>query len=231
MPQLTYLEAIRQGIWEEMERDPAVFCIGEDIGIYGGAFKVTDGLIDRFGPERVVDTPISEMAIINASFGAGLTGLRPVAEFQFMDFISCAFNQIRTICWPRRIFAGERPCRWWFAAPPAAGFTAVLFIAKSRDLLRAYAGSEGDLSGQRLRREGSHQVGNSRQQSGCFSRAQVSLSPHQGRAPADDYTVSIGNARVVREGRDVSVITYAAMVLSRSRLRDILALDLNAVLP
>ena len=73
-----------------MERDPAVFCIGEDIGIYGGAFKVAEGLIDRFGPERVVDTPISEMAIINASFGAALTGMRPVAEFQFMDFIGCA---------------------------------------------------------------------------------------------------------------------------------------------
>ncbi len=97
MAPVTYLEAIRQGIWEEMERDPAVFCIGEDIGVYGGAFKVTEGLIDRFGPARVVDTPISEMAIVNASFGAALTGMRPVAEFQFMDFISCAFNQITNL--------------------------------------------------------------------------------------------------------------------------------------
>src|SRR5215470_763617 len=87
MPTLTYLEAIRQGIWEEMEKDPTVFCIGEDIGIYGGAFKVTDGFIDRFGPERVIDTPIAESAIVGASFGAALTGMRPVAEFQFMDFI------------------------------------------------------------------------------------------------------------------------------------------------
>src|SRR5256885_11585427 len=94
MPQLTYLEAIRQGIWEEMERDPAVFCLGEDIGIYGGAFKITDGFIDRFGPERVIDTPIAESAIVGAAFGASLTGMRPVAEFQFMDFIGCAFNQI-----------------------------------------------------------------------------------------------------------------------------------------
>ncbi len=92
--QLTYLEAIRQGIWEEMEKDPTVFCIGEDIGIYGGAFKVTDGFIDRFGPERVIDTPIAESAIVGAAFGAALTGMRPVAEFQFMDFIGCAFNQI-----------------------------------------------------------------------------------------------------------------------------------------
>src|SRR5690349_2307172 len=94
VPQLTYLEAIRQGIWEEMERDPTVFCLGEDIGIYGGAFKITDGFIDSFGPERVIDTPIAESAIVGAAFGASLTGLRPVAEFQFMDFIVCAFNQI-----------------------------------------------------------------------------------------------------------------------------------------
>ena len=94
MPQLTYLEAIRQGISEEMERDLAVFCLGEDIGIYGGAFKVTNGFIDRFGPERVIDTPIAESAIVGAAFGAALTGMRPIAEFQFMDFIGCAFNQI-----------------------------------------------------------------------------------------------------------------------------------------
>src|SRR5438105_6755975 len=94
MAQVTYLEAIRQGLWEEMDRDPNVFCIGEDIGIYGGAFKVTDGFIDRFGPERVIDTPIAESGIVGAAYGASLTGLRPVAEFQFMDFISCAFNQI-----------------------------------------------------------------------------------------------------------------------------------------
>src|SRR5438046_6800849 len=93
MPQLTYLEAIRQGIWEEMERDPTVFCIGEDIGIYGGAFKVTDGFIDRFGPERVIDTPIAESAIVGAAFGEALTGMRPVAEFQFFVFIGFVFNQ------------------------------------------------------------------------------------------------------------------------------------------
>src|ERR1035438_10329725 len=80
MPTLTYLEAIRQGIWEEMERDPTVFCLGEDIGIYGGAFKVTDGFIDRFGAERVIDTPIAESAIVGAAFGASLTGMRPVAR-------------------------------------------------------------------------------------------------------------------------------------------------------
>src|SRR5213593_2535260 len=90
----TYLEAIRKGIWEEMERDPSVFLIGEDIGVYGGAFKITAGMLDRFGPERVVDTPISESAIVGAGIGAALLGLRPVVEMQFADFISCAYDQI-----------------------------------------------------------------------------------------------------------------------------------------
>src|ERR1035437_7890400 len=105
MAVVTYLEAIRQGIWEEMERDPAVFCIGEDIGIYGGAFKVTEGLIDRFGPERVVDTPISEMAIVNASFGAALTGMGPWPSSS--SWTSSVAPSIRsTTCWPRPISAG-----------------------------------------------------------------------------------------------------------------------------
>src|ERR1043165_4441366 len=90
--QATVCEAIRRSIWEEMERDPTVFVIGEDVGAYGGAFKVTDGLIDHFGPERVIDTPISEAAIVGAACGAGLMGMKPVAEFQFIDFISCGFD-------------------------------------------------------------------------------------------------------------------------------------------
>src|SRR4030095_2310194 len=92
--QLTYLEAIRQGLWEEMERDPSVFCIGEDIGVYGGAFKIHEGFLPHFRKERRGDAPISEAAIVSAAFGASLTGMRPVAEFQFMDFISSAHTQI-----------------------------------------------------------------------------------------------------------------------------------------
>src|ERR671927_1880556 len=90
----TFVEAIRQGIWEEMERDPSVFVIGEDVGTYGGAFKVTDGLLDEFGAERVIDTPISEAAIVGAACGAALMGLRPVAEFSFIDFISAGFDML-----------------------------------------------------------------------------------------------------------------------------------------
>jgi 2-oxoisovalerate dehydrogenase E1 component beta subunit len=106
----TYVEAIRQGIWEEMERDPAVFLLGEDIGVYGGAFKVTAGLLDRFGEERVVDTPISESAIVGAAIGASFMGMRPVAEMQFADFITCGFDQIVN-------FAAKCRYRWNAPAP------------------------------------------------------------------------------------------------------------------
>src|SRR5260370_26753878 len=88
----TMVEAIRAGIWEEMERDPTVFLIGEDVGTYGGAFKVTEGIIDQFGPERVIDTPIAEAAIVGAAFRAALMGLRPATEIQFIDFISFGFD-------------------------------------------------------------------------------------------------------------------------------------------
>src|SRR3990172_424892 len=91
---ITYLEAIRQALWEEMEADERVFVLGEDVGAYGGAFKATAGLQERFGEERVIDTPISESAIVGVAIGAALNGMRPVAEMQFIDFIACAFNMI-----------------------------------------------------------------------------------------------------------------------------------------
>src|SRR2546428_13842307 len=89
---VTFVEAIRQGIWEEMERDPTVFVIGEDVGAYGGAFKVTDGLIDQFGPQRGIDTPISEGPIVGPACGAALMGMGPVGEVQVMDFFSAGIG-------------------------------------------------------------------------------------------------------------------------------------------
>ncbi|HEX9640527.1 MAG TPA: alpha-ketoacid dehydrogenase subunit beta [Candidatus Krumholzibacteria bacterium] len=94
MSELTYVEAIGQGIWEELERDPSVFVLGEDVGSYGGAFRVTAGMLDHFGPARIRDTPISESAIVGAASGAAMMGMRPVVEMQFIDFISSAFNMI-----------------------------------------------------------------------------------------------------------------------------------------
>jgi 2-oxoisovalerate dehydrogenase E1 component beta subunit len=92
--ELSYVEAIGRGIWEELERDPSVFVLGEDVGTYGGAFRVTAGMLDHFGPARIRDTPISESAIVGAASGAAMMGMRPVVEMQFIDFISSAFNMI-----------------------------------------------------------------------------------------------------------------------------------------
>src|SRR3979409_481441 len=106
--ELSYLEAIREALSEEMRRDPTVFVLGEDVGPDGGAFGVTQGLYEEFGEARVVDTPISESAIIGVSIGASLRGYRPVAEMQFADFISCGFDQIVN-------FAAK--CRYRWNAP------------------------------------------------------------------------------------------------------------------
>jgi len=106
----TYIEAVREALIEEMEADERVFVLGEDIGVYGGAFKVTEGFLDRFGPDRVLDTPIAEGGIIGAAIGASLMGLRPVAEMQFMDFVSCGFDQLTN-------FAAKCHYRWGAAVP------------------------------------------------------------------------------------------------------------------
>ena len=94
MSAVTYLEAIGQAIREEMQRDDAVFMLGEDVGNYGGAFKVSAGLLEEFGSERVIDAPMAEDAIIGSAVGAALMGMRPIAEMQFIDFITCGFDQI-----------------------------------------------------------------------------------------------------------------------------------------
>src|SRR2546423_1266310 len=105
MSEVTYPEAIREGLFEEMERDPNVFCLGEDIGAYGGAFKVTEGLMAKFGEQRVIDTPISEAAIIGAAAGAAHMGMRPVAEMQFLDFISTGYDKLPNHVANQRVLA------------------------------------------------------------------------------------------------------------------------------
>jgi len=212
MPTLTYLEAIRQGIWEEMERDPAVFCIGEDIGIYGGAFKVTDGFIDRFGPERVIDTPIAESAIVGAAFGAALTGMRPVAEFQFMDFIGCAFNQITNM-------VAKAHYRWGAPAPlvvrgPSGGNVhggpfhsqnPEMYFVHTPGLKVVCPATAYDAKGliKSSIRDNNPVI---------FFEHKYLYRRIKENVPADDYLVPLGKARLARQGRDLSIITYAAMV-------------------
>lgn len=239
MPTVTYLEAIRQGIWEEMERDASVFCLGEDIGIYGGAFKVTEGFIDRFGAERVIDTPIAESAIVGTAFGAALTGLRPVAEFQFMDFIGCAFNQIVNM-------VGKAHYRWGAPAPlvirgPSGGNVhGGPFHSQNPEMWFVHApGLKVVCPATAYDAKGLMKAAIRDNNPVIFFEHKYLYRRIKEEIPAEDYVVPLGKARVAREGRHLSVITYAAMLYTALEAAEILSregiemevLDLRTVSP
>lgn len=115
MSEITYVEAIQQALCEEMEKDDSVFILGEDIGAYGGAFRVTQGMMEKFGEMRVLDTPLSESGFTGAAIGAALVGMRPVVEMQFADFISCAFDQLVNVAAKNHYRLGAKTpiVVWW----------------------------------------------------------------------------------------------------------------------
>jgi pyruvate/2-oxoglutarate/acetoin dehydrogenase E1 component len=239
MPPVTYLEAIREGIWEEMERDPAVFCIGEDIGVYGGAFKVTEGFIHHFGSERVIDTPIAEAAIVSAAFGASLTGMRPVAEFQFMDFISCAHNQIINMV-AKANYRWNAPAPLVLRGPSGGGVSGGPFHSQNPETYYAHTPGLKVICPATARDAKGLIKAAIRDNNPClFFEHKYLYRRIKEELPAEDYTVEIGKARFHREGRDVSIITYAAMVYVAKEAADILAkegieleiLDLRTVAP
>jgi 2-oxoisovalerate dehydrogenase E1 component beta subunit len=226
MTAVTYLEAIRQAMWEEMENDPRVFLLGQDVGTYGGPFRVTAGMLDRFGPERVIDTPISESAMVGAAIGAAILGMRPVVEMQFIDFISCAFNQIAN-------FAGPNHYRWGQPVPlvirgPAGGnvhgsafhsqnpesyfqHTPGLKIVTPGTVADAYGLLKAAIRDPNPVLYFEHKY--------LYRRlkdelpAAPNLEPGREAPPADaGGLVPIGQARLARQGRDLSVVTYGAML-------------------
>ncbi len=235
----TYLEAIRQGLWEEMERDPSVFLIGEDIGVYGGAFRVTSGFLDRFGERRVIDTPIAESAIVGASIGAGLMGLRPVAEMQFADFISCAYDQIVN-------FAAKCRYRWGagvpivIRAPSGGGIHGGPFHSQNPEMAFVHT------PGLKVVAPATAYDAKGLIKSAIRDNDPVLFFEHKALyrkvkedLPGEDYTVPIGKAAVVRAGSDLSLITYGAMVhvaleaagtLEREGI-DMEVVDLRSLLP
>ena len=213
MPEVTYLEALREGLREEMLKDERVFILGEDVGKYGGAFKVTEGFIEQFGAGRVIDTPISEAAIVGAAAGAAHMGLRPVAEMQFIDFISCAYDMLTNYVATARYRAGlptplvvRGPCGGYVRGgpfhsqnPEAAFFHTpglkIVCPATARDakgLIKAAIRDDDPV----LYFE--HKF--------LYRRIKETL-PDDG-----DLVTPIGKARLAREGADLSIITYSAMV-------------------
>jgi 2-oxoisovalerate dehydrogenase E1 component beta subunit len=241
MAEVTYLEALRQGLWEEMERDERVFILGEDIGRYGGAFKVTDGFIDRFGEQRVIDTPISEAAIVGAAAGAAHMGMRPVAEMQFIDFISCAYDILTNYVATARYRAGlstpivvrgpsggsVRGGPFHSQMPEAAFFHTpglkLVCPATARDakgLIKAAIRDEDPVI--------------------YFEHKFLYRRIKEDLPEGEEILTPIGEARLAREGTDLTIVTWSAMVWKALEAAERIAeedgasvevLDLRTLLP
>jgi 2-oxoisovalerate dehydrogenase E1 component beta subunit len=214
MTDVTYLEAIRQAMWDEMERDPKVILLGEDIGLYGGAFKVTAGFLEKFGGERVIDTPISEEGYTGVAIGAAFNGLRPIVEFQFIDFIANAFNMITN-------FAAKSRYRWGAAVPivlrgPAGGgVRAGPFHSQNPEMHFVHTpgvkvvtpGTVADARGLMKAAIRDDDPVLYLEHKKLYRHVKAALSDLQN----EDDVVPIGKAAVRRRGKDIVVVTYSAM--------------------
>src|SRR5882724_11647092 len=241
MAEITYLEALRQGLWEEMERDPSVFILGEDVGAYGGAFKVTEGFAQKFGEARVIDTPIAEAAIVGAAAGAAHMGFRPIAEMQFIDFISCAYDMLTNYVATARYRAGlstpivvrgpsggyVRGGPFHSQMPEAAFFHTpglkLVCPATARDakgLIKAAIRDDDPVL--------------------YFEHKYLYRRIKEDLPEGEEILTPIGKARVAREGKDLTIVTRSAMVwkaletaeeIAKADGSSIEVLDLRTLLP
>ncbi len=210
MPRLLYLEAIRRALREEMRRDPSVFLIGEDIGVYGGAFKVTAGLVEEFGEERVIDSPLSEAGYTGACAGAAFMGLRPVCEFQFADFSSVAFDAIINIM-AKSYWRWGAPCPVTLRMPYGGGFSGGPFHSQCPETWYAQQnGLKVVAPATPYDAKGLLKAAIRDDDPVVYFEHKFLYRRIRGEVPDDDYTVPIGKARVAREGGDLSLITYGA---------------------
>lgn len=240
MATMTYIEALAKGMWEEMERDPSVFMIGEDIGAYGGAFKATKGFMQHFGEERVIDSVLSEAAIIGAAAGAAVVGMRPIVEIQFADFVSCGFNQIITNCakihyrWnlpapmvirlPNGGYIRGGPyhsssTEAWFHHFPGLKIVAPSTPADAKGLMKAAIRDNNPV---------------------LYMEYKYLYRRIKGDVSDGDTIVELGKADVKRQGGDIAIITYgstvhlaleAAEILAKEDGIETLVLDLRTLAP
>jgi pyruvate/2-oxoglutarate/acetoin dehydrogenase E1 component len=212
MAERTYLQAISDGLRQEMRRDKRVFVIGEDVGVYGGAFKVTLGFQEEFGPWRVIDAPLAETAIIGSCTGASIMGLRPVAEMQFADFISCGWDQLVTIAAKQRWRAGT-PVPIVVRLPSGGGFSGGPFHSQNPESSFAH------IPGLKIVCPATPEDAKGLLVSAIEDPNPVLYFEHKhlyrrvkAEVPEERYTTPIGKARVHQEGDDVTVVTWGAMV-------------------
>lgn len=225
MAEVTYLEAIREALWEEMERDPSVFLIGEDIGIYGGAFKLTKGFLDRFGSDRVIDTPICEEGYTGVAVGAAYMGLRPVVEFQFMDFIASAFNMVVN-------FAAKSRYRWGAGVPvvlrgPAGGgVRAGPFHSQNPEMHFVHTpGIKVVAPATAYDAKGLMKAAVRDDDPVLYLEHKKLYRQIKEELPDEDFVVPLGKATVRRAGRDIVLISYSAMVHTALEAADVLSRD------
>ena len=212
MAETTYLEAIRQALFEEMDRDPTVLLMGEDVGVYGGAFKVSAGLLERFGWERVIDTPISETGIVGAAVGMSYAGLRPVVEMQFIDFIACCFNQITNIAAKSHYLWGapvpivlRGPCGGGVHGGPFHSANPEMYFVHTPGLKVVCPATAYDAKGMLKSAIRDNNPVLFFEHKFLYRRIKEDL-------PEGDFAVPIGKAIVRREGRDLTIVSYAAML-------------------
>lgn len=226
MPEMTYLEAIRQALWQEMKRDERVFLLGEDIGVYGGAFGLTHGMLDEFGPERVRETPISEATIVATAVGASLLGMRPVAEIMFMDFVLLALDQIANQAAKMRfMFGGRTSVPIVVRMPGGSGTGAASQHSQSLEsILMHFPGLKVVNPSTPYDAKGLMLAAIRDPNPVCFVEHKV-LYKTKGEVPEDDYMIPIGVAEVKRAGRDITVVANNIMVMKTLHIAERLAQD------
>jgi pyruvate/2-oxoglutarate/acetoin dehydrogenase E1 component len=234
--EMTYLEAISDGLREEMRRDESVFCLGEDIGAFGGAFKVTDGFIEEFGADRVLDMPLAENLIVGAATGAAIEGMKPVTEMQFADFISCGFDQLVNVAakmhyrqgvavpivvrlpsgggFSGGAFHSQNP-EAWFVHTPGLKVVAPATAADAKGLLVSAIRDPNPV---------------------CYLEHKGLYRHIKGEVPTGEHSVPLGKARVARQGDELSVIAYGSAVHLATQAaeqleEDIEVLDLRTLSP
>ncbi|MBI4242589.1 MAG: alpha-ketoacid dehydrogenase subunit beta [Planctomycetes bacterium] len=239
MRSLTYLEAIREGLLQEIKRDKKVFMLGEDIGHFGGPFKVTQGFLEEFGQKRIIDTPICESGFIGFAVGAALFGLRPVVEIQFFDFVACGFNQIVN-------YAAKCKYRWGanvplvIRGPMGAGNRAGPFHSQSEEIWFGHTpGLKVVMPATPYDAKGLIKAAIRDNDPVIYFEHKNLYRRIRGEVPEEDYIVPIGKAKVVQEGKDITIVTYGAMlhkvleVIKEKELADISCevVDLRTIYP
>ena len=234
--EITYLEAISDALRSEMRRDETVICLGEDIGAFGGAFKVTDGFIEEFGAARVIDTPLAENAIIGAAVGAATEGLRPVCEMQFADFIACGFDQLVNVAAKLHYRQGvaaplvvRLPSGGGFSGGPFHSQNPEAWLLQAPGLKVVAPATAADAKGLLVSAiRDPNPV--------CFLEHKGLYRNVRGEVPEGEHVVEIGKARVAREGAEASVIAYGSSVhlaldAAEELGEDVEVIDLRSLCP